>query len=257
MFYQKYLISLCFCLLIACTTFPKPKDFISDPEVFHQKMAQNNEKIKTLTGELAVEIWQKNKKLHIRQLFATRAPLDLRMDTLSPFEQPIATLVSNQDEVKLYDLEQKKVFQGKNNQENFAKLLQFEMSPSALSSIFRGQIPRISNTGGQIIWDGDEHAYVLLLEKENRSQKIWIHAVSQEVFKSQIFKNQQVEIELQLSHFHPKEKLLAQTIRMDLPMEKTVMLIEVKEFEVNVVFTDETFKLEVSERIPVENLDEF
>jgi hypothetical protein len=35
------------------------------------------------------------------------------------------------------------------------------------------------------------------------------------------------------------------------------MLIEVKEFEVNVVFTDETFKLEVSERIPVENLDEF
>lgn len=117
-------------------------------------------------------------------------------------------------------------------------------------------MPRISNTGGQVLWDGDENAYVLMLEKENRSQKIWIHAVSKEVFKSQIFKNQQVEIELQLSQFHPKQKSLAQTIRMDLPMEKTVMLIELKEFEVNVEFTDETFELEVSDRIPVENLDE-
>lgn len=113
MFHPKYLFYLCFCLLTACTTFPKPKDFISDPQIFHHKMDQNGEKIKTLTGELAVEIWQKNKKLHIRQLFATRAPLDLRMDTLSPFEQPIATLVSNQDEVKLYDLEQKKSFKAR------------------------------------------------------------------------------------------------------------------------------------------------
>jgi outer membrane lipoprotein-sorting protein len=241
---------------IACTSFPKPKDFIADPQVFHHQMKANAEQIKSLTGELAVEIWQKNKKLHIRQLFATRAPLDLRMDTLSPFEQPIATLVSNQNEVKLYDLEQKKVFQGQNNEANFAKLLQFEISPSALSSIFRGQVPSMIHEGGSVDWDGDENAYVLSLEKDSKKQKIWIHAVSREIFRSEISENGQVIIELRLSNFHPKQKALAQTIRMDLPLEKTVMLIELKEFEVNVEFPDETFQLEVSDRIPVEDLDE-
>jgi outer membrane lipoprotein-sorting protein len=245
-----FLISL---VLLSCQTFPKPKDYSDSPQKLHS-ILQGQDHIKSLTGEIAVELWENHQKLFFRQFFATKAKNYLRIDTISPFEQPIMTLVSNDQEIKLYELEKKTVYVGKQSPANFRQLLRFPISAEELSAVIRGQVPRIKDEGGMVSWDADHNAYVLELQKDELKQIIKIHALSRQVIYISHFEGQKKILEIELLDYDEKQNI-PKNIYLKLPTQDIIMVIKLKEFECNVEFPDETFQLELPKRVNIENID--
>ena len=242
------LLALCLTLplLVSCGgRYARPDDFSDDPARMHKALEERRAQVSALSGELSLEIWEADKRVRARQLFATLPPHRLRVDTLSPFEQPISTLIINEARLALHELNQRRFRVGEPTAEHLGKLSRIHLDPAALATALSGQPPLIQSQGGALQWDADRGLYLLTLTSERSPiadrEELWIKPSDQTVVELRLYRHHQLEVKLQLTEYTSDEPKLPQRMRFTLPSRDVRVEVKLKDYALNPDLPSEAF----------------
>jgi len=242
-------------VVTACgARFPQPDHFKPDADRYHIAMESRSKIIKSLSGELAVELWEGGKRIAIRQLFASRPPHQLRMDTLTPFEQPLATLIYHNTLLALHDIEHARFAVGAASAENFERLTRVRIKPSDMSALLSGQIPRLMNQGGTVRWDEEQGRAVLTLEDRDERQLIYFDESKLTPRAMEIYRQGELLVRLFLAQYTAQEPYLPQRLRFEIPSKKIRVEIELKDFTLNPELPDIAFEIKAPPGLSMSDL---
>ncbi len=251
---RKYFALISVCFLLACGGhIPAPKGFNTDADRYHQVLNQRQEQIKSLSGELSVELWDHGKRVVVRQLFASSAPSKLRLDTLTPFEQPLATVIYNGQLLALHDHEAKRFIMGEANRTHFERLTRLRLLPSEMSYLLSGQLPRLLSSGGQVKWDSKRGRSVLTLDKDSRRQVITFDERDLSPRMTELYENNQLIVRVRLTDYTQEEPKLPRRLKIEIPQNKTVVNTSLKDFTLNPELPDIAFEIQAPAGLSIES----
>ena len=84
--------------------------------------------------------------MRVREVVVAERSGRLRFETLSPFEQPLSTLVSDGAKFALYDLGKKRYYHGPATPTNLSRLLPIRMRGVDIAQLLLGEPPLIAPT---------------------------------------------------------------------------------------------------------------
>ena len=244
-------------LICACGGSQRPPaDEITDPMVLLNAMNANENEIRTLRASSSIEYYGEEGRVRLTQAMAIRAPNDLRIETISPFDTTLNLLVSNQNELVLLDMENSAMYVGAPTAENIHHIFPIPMSPSDLVLLLLGGAPidGISDdpTEYSIQWDRQESAYRLLLPLENGdSIELFIAHETWQVQGGEGFDNEHHRLYRFTMSNRRLEANLPATIRFLLDENNTDVSIDIESVTVNPTLPDLLFELSPSPGISV------
>lgn len=150
----------------------QPDDFDDDPARLLASVERRAAAVQSLSGEVSIEVWHGSDRVRLKQLLAVDRQGRVRIDALSPFGQPLSTLVSDGARLMIYSLEDKTFRIGAATAENMARLMPIRLEPEALSAILRGAVPVMPHDRATVTWNGREGWYRLELLRGSRMQRI-------------------------------------------------------------------------------------
>lgn len=150
----------------------QPDDFNEDPARLLTAIKQRADAVQALSGEVGIEVWHGADRVRLKQLLAVDRQGRVRIDALSPFGQPLSTLVSDGSRLMIYSLEDKTFRIGAATAENMARLMPIRLEPEALSAILRGAVPILEHDQATVTWNARDGWYRLELVKGSRMQRI-------------------------------------------------------------------------------------
>lgn len=253
---RSILLSLATLLLCGCPDrFRKPDDFNADAAPLLARIQARNAALESLTGELKLEVWRDGERIKLRQLFAVQAPDKLRIDLLSPFEQPLVTLASDGRILSIYDLEQKRFSRGAASNANLARLIPVRLAPDSLGALLRGTLPIIAHDESTVRWDGEHGWYQLDLIGKTRRQRIHFEPKALRVTEAREWRGDTLLYRAQLGDWSGTgDTALPRRMRLSAPGDIRVDAAVV-DAQVNVDLPPEAFVLAPPEGIPIEPLD--
>lgn len=98
----------------------------------------------SVRGFARIEAYSPRGRVKLDQLIVARAPHMLRIETLTPFDQPLSWLTSDGTTFNLYSLEEKKFYTGAATQSNLAHILPVKLPPPALIKLILGGVPTMA-----------------------------------------------------------------------------------------------------------------
>jgi len=244
------LLLLCASLsLSACGgSIPAPEGFKGDPATCFKVFQDRRDRLITLSGELGLELWEGDQRVRARQLFASMPPHKLRMDTLSPFEQPLSTLIMNEEKIALHELEQRRFRVGEPSARNLERLTKLALDPSALSTALSGQPPLIQSAGGALTWDARRGLYKLTLIAEDAlladREELWLKHPEMTVSELRLYRRGELTLRMQLTDYTSFEPRIPQRMRFELPQSKIRVEVKLKDFALNPDLPEEAFLIE-------------
>lgn len=96
----------------------------------------------------------------------------LRFDAVTPFDTPLATLVSDGESFTLVDAKQNRHFHGPASPCNIARLLQVALAPDDVLTVLGGSTPLIQHESATLAWDSRGNAEVLTLKGKHLTQTV-------------------------------------------------------------------------------------
>lgn len=233
----------------------KPDAFSADPAPLLAKVAARNAAIRSLTAQLKLEVWRDGERIKLRQLVAVQSPNKLRIDLLSPFEQPLVTLASDGAVLSIYDLEKKRFSRGAASNANLARLIPVKLAPDSLGGLLRGTIPVIKYTSAKVAWDGENGWYQLDLENAERRQRIHIEPKAWRITQAREWMGDAEVYAARLGDYSSTgETALPRRLRLTAPGGIKVDAV-VEDHQVNVDLPPEAFVLDPPQGIPIEPLE--
>lgn len=237
---------------------PRPAAFSEDPAPLHAALARRREAVQALSGELALEVWEGDKRVSARQLFAAAPPNRFRMDTLSPMEQPLSTLVCDGDLLLMHQMSEERCFVGEANTQNLSRLSRLPLDPHAMAAALSGQPPLLSDKGGQVGWSEERGLYTLTLDAPGArladKQVIFIHPTHLIPVEVVLYRGARVEVVLHLADYTTEEPRLPQRIRFELPNELIRVDARLKDYALNPDLPAEAFSVEPPPGVSPESL---
>ena len=226
---------LCFCMLIsACgSRIPAPQNFKAQAQIYHQKLNERAKAIKSISGELSVELWENNKRVSVRQLFAAQAPNRLRMDTLTPFEQPLATIIFNEQLLSVHDRENNRFIIGEASPKNFERLTKLRLKPREMSTLLNGQVPRIKKTGGKVSWDEIKGRAKLVLNNEEYQEIITFDEKDKTPRMVEFYQENKLLIRIFLADYSKEEPKVPQRLKLKIPSSQVVVNTTLVDYTLN------------------------
>ena len=226
---------------------PPPQNFSDDPARIHSAFTERREAVQTLSGELALEVWEGDERVKARQLFAAAPPHQLRIDTLSPFEQPISTLITTQERVAMHDVQQGRFRVGEASAEHVGRLSRLKLDPSALSLALSGQPPLIKTEGGEVRWDEERGLYRLTLKDLGNAladtQVLFVRPGDFTPVEVLLYRGERLEVRLLLADYTDDEPKLPKRMRFELPQESIRIEIKLKDYVLNPDLPSEAFEI--------------
>ncbi len=170
---RRWLIGVAVALLMGCGgTFPRPADAPTEPGPILARLAERSTAVRSLSGMLALEVWRGDERVRLRQLLLVVRPDRLRVDTLSPFDQPLAMMASDGQTLTIYSLEQKRFEQGPATSGNLARLLRLPLSGEELTAVLGGGVPMPAGVTPTLSWDAEAGHHVLEFVDGRRRQRV-------------------------------------------------------------------------------------
>lgn len=235
--------------------YAQPDDFEADPAPLLAAVERRADAISSLTGELAIEAWQADERVRLRQLVAVDSTGRVRIDALSPFGQPLSTLVSDGSRLMIYDLENKTFRIGAATPENMARLLPIELEPEALSALLRGAVPVIEHARSTVTWNGDEGSYRLELEKGARRQRIEFEPEALRVVRLAMWDARGLRYRARLGDYTGEgDAVIPKRMRFEAPAAEVRIDLRVVEYTLDPELPAEAFVLEPPRGVRVEAL---
>jgi len=157
----------------ACTQrFTRPADAPTEPGPILARLAERAAAVRSLSGMLALEVWRGDERVRLRQLLLVVRPDKVRVDTLSPFDQPLAMMASDGQTLTIYSLENKRYEQGPATTSNLSRLLRLPLSGDELTAVLAGGVPIPAGVTPTLTWDAEAGAHVLEFVDGRRRQRV-------------------------------------------------------------------------------------
>ncbi len=243
--------------LVGCPgRFARPDDFQADPAPLLAAVATRGEQVRSLTAQLRLEVWHGSERVKLRQLVAVRRPDHLRVDSLSPFDQPLSTLVSDGERLRIYALDEHRFYEGPATPRNLGKLMPIRLEPHELNDLLRGVVPVMPHTQAKVGWNADEGWYQLDLEGPGGRQRIHFEPKGRRVVQTTVWRGDAVRWKARLGRFDGEGPgALPTRLRFEAPAEELRIDVEVVDHRQNPDLPDAAFELEVPRGVQVEALD--
>ncbi len=246
-------ISLWVLLLTGCGGLPKPKNGPVEPTPLLDAIARKDASLKSLTAEIDVEIWQKGERVKFRQFLAADDQGRLRIEVISPFGNPIMTLTSDGSRLMIFDSKEGRFFLGAVTQDSLARLLPVPMSPSELSTLLRGAIPRLVTEQKRLEWDSTKGRYKVILTTSDRSQSIYFEPDHYRVTMLVSRFGGVVRYRALMGNYTgTDDAALPRRVRFEVPGEDLRIDMKIKEVSLNPSLSPEVFTLSPPRGIVVE-----
>lgn len=123
-------------------------------------------KLRSIRGLARVEAYKEGQRVRLRQVLVAERPARLRIETLSPFDQPIAYLATDGRELSVYDLGSQRYMTGQASAENVARLFPIRLAPAKMVDLLLGGLP-LPPGKRSLKWNGNEGVYELTVQDEN------------------------------------------------------------------------------------------
>lgn len=237
--------------------FRRPDDFNSEPAPLLAAIAARDAGIQSLTGQLALEVWRGSDRVRLRQLVAVRSPDHLRIDSLSPFDQPLTTLTSNGTVLSIYDLRDHRFHQGAASPRNLARLIPVPLEPEALAALLRGGVPLLAEPESSAVsWDAENGWYQLDLVRGDRTERVHFEPKHLRVTSLRFTRAGKTVLKARLGDYSGDgPTAVPRRLRLEAPGEDVQVEVEVKDHQLNPELPDEAFTLTPPRGIEVESLD--
>lgn len=231
-------------LLAACPgRFKRPEADVTADQALGALTARG-EAIQTVNAMATLEAWHDDDRVRFRQFLLIQRPDKLRVDTLSPFDQPLAITTSDGEIVSVYSLEKKSFHRGPATPENLARLLSLSMDGEELVALIGGGVPLVNPVRKSLDWDADTGRWRLDLEGVRRRQRLMLEPERLRVTSTTVWQGDAVQYTVQMGQYGgtpPAE--IPQRLRVEIPSEKLRVDIVVKDFTLNEPLDPEAFIL--------------
>jgi outer membrane lipoprotein-sorting protein len=234
--------------------YPRPASFNDDPHSLLDTIKTRGAQVQGLSGALAVEFWEADQRIKVRQLFATQRPLKLRMDTLSPFEQPLATLVCDGERLSLFEMDKRRYLTGPLTAETFERLSKLRVTPQEMTALLSGQVPLLNSNATTVEWDDRRGLYRLTLKEGDRHQVLSIDPSTLTPVEAIYYKKEEVVLKIRLASYSKSEPKIPQRLRIEIPDREIRVDVEIKDFILNPALPPEAFSLPPPAGVRIEEL---
>lgn len=159
------------CILLAlgalttsgCCPRPWPKGKVALPSAAEvlRVAATGRVPLRSISGGAKVDTFTPQGRARVREVVVAERSGRLRFETLSPFEQPLSTLVSDGNKFALYDLAKKRYYHGPATPQNISRLLPIRMRGQDIAQLLMGEPPLIAPAPSGFAVDRCNSAYEL------------------------------------------------------------------------------------------------
>jgi outer membrane lipoprotein-sorting protein len=156
----------------------RPTDAPTEPGPILARLAERAAAVRSLSGMLSLEVWRGDERVRLRQLLLVVRPDKVRVDTLSPFDQPLAMMASDGQTLTIYSLENKRYEQGPATTVNLSRLLRLPLSGDELTAVLAGGVPIPAGITPTLSWDAETGTHVLEFVDGRRRQRVSLEPVA-------------------------------------------------------------------------------
>ncbi len=235
----------------------RPDDYTADPAPLFAALQRRADAVQSLTASLKLEVWRGGERVRLRQLVALRRPDSLRIDSLSPFDQPLSTLVTDGQTLRIYSLEEKRFYVGAATARSLARLVPVRLEPSELVELMRGGVPLGRHSEARVAWDDELGWYQLDLVGPQERRQVHFEPSHLRVVSLRAWSGDTLRYSVRFGDYDGEDDAsLPGRLRLEAPAEEVRVDIRVEDVRKNPELPDQTFTLEVPRGVPVVRLDE-
>jgi outer membrane lipoprotein-sorting protein len=182
----------------------------------------------------------------------------LRFDAVSPFDTPLATLVTSGGRFALVDAQKNRHYHGPASPCNIARLLRVAMQPDDMLTVLGGSTPIIEHKSASVAWDDRAFEEVLTLKGSQLTQTVRLDGTDRrwDLRLSEIRDSEGLLLSIKASDYKTRGGLrLPQRIKVEQPRNKAQLDVTFKQQEVNVKLPDAAFELPEARGMPSQKVD--
>ncbi len=165
------------------------KDRIKKIEIFFKSIAKRRERIKSIQIEAKADTFNNGKRVRGKLMMSVTRPGMLRIDTLSPFDQPISTMLVSDNNLYFYNFDEKKMYYGIATTKNLSLFLPLRINLKQFIDMFSGISPMIAYKRHEFRYLEDSAEYELVLINENVKQVIRYIAHDLQIHSVEFYKD--------------------------------------------------------------------
>ena len=246
--------------LLACVGCPtrhtRPTDGPQSPDEIIAAIRRGSRTVRTVTGMLGLEVWRGGERVRLRQLIIVEQPDRIRVDTLSPFDQPISMMASDGQTIRIFSMEKKRFWRGSASPRNLARLLPVELESKEMAALLRGQTPLIAAERTELGWDADAGLYTIELFGTQRRQVVALEPTSLRVVEFRVWRAGELEYAARFGDYAiVGTGTIPKRLRIEVPAERLTIDIRVKDVSVNHDVDPGAFQIDPPRGIEVEALE--
>ena len=241
------LLLLASVLFSSCATLPTLPAVPPPAEEVFQQVISRREMLQGLKGLVQVRVSSPGKSLHGQQVLFARRPGFLRLESLSPLGTPLLYLVTDGKEIRLYDPEENRYYQGDYRAGSLSFALPMDLHPSEVVNFLLGGCSLADPDQISLRADSSEGLWVLELHSPSRgiTETLWVHPQFFHILRADL-RRPSVSYRLSFSDFRQVKEILFPH-RMGLSSEdsRTRISVVFSEVELNPTWETQDFLLPV------------
>jgi len=253
------LISLLLLRGSSCLRVDRPYTTPTAQEVI-AALKQRAARLNTMRGETRMNHHTDQGKVKATVRFMAQRGGRLRFDAVSPFDTPLATLVTDGKRFALVDAQKNRHYHGSASACNLARLLQVALEPDDILVVFGGSTPLIQHDSATLEWDSRATAEVLTLKSATMTQTVRLDGTARrwDLLSSEIH-NARGELLLQIkpAGYHRVSSLsLPTSLLVRQPRNNNARLeIGFQRQEVNIKLPAAAFELPAPDGMPSQQVE--
>ena len=165
------------------------KDRIKKIEQFFESISRRREEIKSIQIEAKADTFNNGKRVRGKLMMSVTRPDMLRIDTLSPFDQPVSTMLVSNNNLYFYNFDEKKMYYGQATTKNLSLFLPIRISLKQFIDMFSGISPMIAYKKHEFRYIEDTAEYELVLINDNIRQVIKYIAHDLQIRSVEFYRN--------------------------------------------------------------------
>lgn len=234
-------------------TFAAPKDSYGSVEALLAAAEAQANPVRTLRMRSTVEVYADGERVKARQVVVAQAPNRFRFETLSPLDTTLSVLACDGGRLAMYDLQAGRFLEGPATPSSVAALTRIPLSAPDLVRLLLGGAPVLAaEEGWTMTWDRRLGGYRLERRLADGSQQeLWLRHGSGSLQALRV-KDNEGRVQLRVTTAAPFEVAdgaqtvtLSKRLEVELPQEKTLVLVEVSSAQLGVELDEVLFDLPV------------
>jgi len=226
--------------LVGACAAPQPAGPPPPAETLFRELVATATATRTLRTAGRVTYWGDDGRVRLRTVVLAERPARFRVETLTPFEEPLDVVASDGD--RLYWLSRDGLRIGPATAARLGEVLPLPLSPRAVVDVLLGGIPTDSGWSSQEIEPGEDETWRLtLVDPRRRTARIWVDRDANRVRRIALpRRGLEPEVDITLDDH---EGLVARRIEIGIPSRDLSVRIRLESPEYGAPLRDGLFRV--------------